>query len=82
MLAYFAELFTTDAAPDNQLVVDAYLALAAESGERPIRTHVGIEHGVPELNRLSQPIQDNVLNELGLAAVLVPSCHVGVTTRQ
>jgi short-subunit dehydrogenase len=71
MLAYFAEFFTTDAAPDNQLVVDAYLALAAaEPGQRPMRTHVGIAHGVPELNRLSQPIQDNVLNELGLTAVL------------
>ena len=75
MLAYFAEFFTTDAAPDNGLVVDAYLALAAaEPGQRPMRTHVGIEHGVPELNRLSQPIQDNVVNELGLTAVLA---HAG-----
>jgi len=71
MLAYFADFFTTDAAPDNQLVVDAYLTLAAaESGQRPMRTHVGIDHGVNELNRQAQPIQDNILNELGLTTVL------------
>jgi len=71
MLAYFADFFTTDAAPDNQLVVDAYLTLAAaESGQRPMRTHVGIDHGVTELNRQAQPIQDNILNELGLTTVL------------
>lgn len=71
MLAYFVDLLQSDGAPDNQLVIDAYLALAAaEPGQRPMRTHVGIEHGVPEINRLTQPIQDNVLNELGLAAIL------------
>ncbi|MFN3257041.1 MAG: SDR family oxidoreductase [Ilumatobacter sp.] len=71
MLAYFTDFFTTDAAPDNQLVVDAYLALvAAEPGDRPTRTHVGIEHGVTEINRLTQPIQDNIVDELGLTAVL------------
>jgi NAD(P)-dependent dehydrogenase (short-subunit alcohol dehydrogenase family) len=71
MLAYFTDFFNTDAAPDNQLVVDAYLALvAAEPGDRPARTHVGIEHGVIEINRLTQPIQDNIVDELGLTAVL------------
>ncbi len=71
MLDYFVDFFTTDAAPDNQLVVDAYLALAdAEPGQRPIRTHVGIEHGAAEINRITQPIQDNIVNELGLATVL------------
>src|SRR6056297_2964902 len=71
MLAYFADFFTTDAAPDNQLVVDAYLTLAAaEPGQRPMRSHVGIDHGVAELNRHTQPIQDNILNELGLTTVL------------
>ncbi len=74
MLTYFGEFFQTDAAPDNALVVDAYLALVdAEPGQRPIRTQVGIPHGTPELNEVSQPIQDRILAELGLADVLVRS---------
>lgn len=71
MLRFFIEFFKSEAAPDNQLVVNAYLALAdAEPGQRPIRTQVGIEHGVREINRLTQPIQDNLLRELNLDALL------------
>lgn len=71
MLAYFGDFLQSDEAPDNQLVVDAYLALAdAAPGTRPTRTVVGMDFGVTELNRLTQPIEDAVLAELNLAAVL------------
>jgi len=71
MLQQFGQMLQSDDAPDNQLVVDAYLALAnAQPGERPMRTVVGMDFGVAELNRLSQPIQDAAVVELGLASVL------------
>ncbi|MGB1675996.1 MAG: SDR family oxidoreductase [Miltoncostaeaceae bacterium] len=72
MLAYFGDWLQSDEAPDNQLVVDAYLALAdAASGERPTRTVVGPDFGVNEMNQATQPIQDAVLGALNLEAVLV-----------
>ena len=72
MLAYFGDWLQSDEAPDNQLVVDAYLALAdAASGERPTRTVVGPDFGVNEINQATQPIQDAVLGALNLEAVLV-----------
>ncbi|MBI1397218.1 MAG: SDR family NAD(P)-dependent oxidoreductase [Betaproteobacteria bacterium] len=71
MLKFFVEFFRSDAAPDNQLVANAYLALAdAKQGTRPMRTQVGIDHGVREINRLTQPIQDSLLKELNLDTVL------------
>jgi len=49
MIAGFADMLASEAAPDPQLVVDAYLALAeAAPGERPTRTVVGITWGVDE----------------------------------
>src|SRR6056297_2382366 len=49
MIAGFAEMLASDAAPDPQLVVDAYMALAdAAPGKRPTRTVVGITWGVDE----------------------------------
>jgi len=72
MLAYFGDWLQSDEAPDNQLVVDAYLALAdAASGERPTRTVVGPDFGVNEMNQATQPIQDAVLGALNLESVLV-----------
>jgi NAD(P)-dependent dehydrogenase (short-subunit alcohol dehydrogenase family) len=72
MLKTFIEFFASGAAPDNALVADAYLAVAeAERGQRPMRTHVGIDHGVGEINRLTQPIQDDLLRQLNLDTVLV-----------
>ena len=71
MLKFFVEFFKSNAAPDNQLVVKEYLALAdAKPGQRPTRTQVGIGHGVGEINQLTQPIQDNLLRELNLDSVL------------
>lgn len=59
------------AAPDPQLVVDAYLALADTApGKRPTRTVVGITWGVDEVNAFTQPRQDALLKEMQLDAVL------------
>ena len=72
MLAHFDDWLQSDDAPDNQLVVDAYLALAdAGPGARPTRTVVGPDFGVNEMNQATQPIQDAVLGALNLDAVLV-----------
>lgn len=64
----FGEMLSSGVFPDPKLVVDAYLSLAeAESGTRPVRTQVGVSWGVDDLNRISQPIQDKVLDDLQLA---------------
>jgi NAD(P)-dependent dehydrogenase (short-subunit alcohol dehydrogenase family) len=71
MGAQFAQMLQSEAAPDPQWVVDAYLNLAEmPAGQRPVRTVVGISWGVDEMNRLSQPIQDKILHEMQLAGVL------------
>jgi len=71
MVAGFAEMLASDAAPDPQLVVDAYLTLAdMQPGQRPTRTVVGITWGVDEMNAFTQPRQDALLKELQLDTVL------------
>ena len=71
MVSGFAEMLASDAAPDPQLVIDAYLSLAdAQPGERPTRTVVGITWGVDELNAFAQPRQDALLKEMQLETVL------------
>lgn len=71
MVAGFADMLKGEDAPDPQLVVDAYLALAsAPAGARPTRTVVGITWGVDELNALTQPLQDRILAEMQLESVL------------
>jgi len=71
MVAGFAEMLASDAAPDPRLVIDAYLALAAAApGQRPTRTVVGITWGVDEVNAFAQPRQDALLKEMQLDAVL------------
>jgi NAD(P)-dependent dehydrogenase (short-subunit alcohol dehydrogenase family) len=68
---YFAQFLQSEEAPDPQLVVDAYLALAEMPvGKRPTRTVVGITWGVDEMNATKQPIQDRVLKEMQLENVL------------
>jgi NAD(P)-dependent dehydrogenase (short-subunit alcohol dehydrogenase family) len=67
----FAQMLQSENAPDPQWVVDAYLKLAEMPfGKRPTRTVVGITWGVDEINNLTQPIQDRVLKEMQLEAVL------------
>ena len=71
MLENFGVFLQSDDAPNPQLVVDEYLKLAeTEQGKRPTRTQVGIAHGVDKINELTQPIQDNIINELELDSVL------------
>jgi NAD(P)-dependent dehydrogenase (short-subunit alcohol dehydrogenase family) len=71
MGANFAKMLQSEGAPDPQWVVDAYLNLAEmPAGQRPVRTVVGIAWGVDEMNRLTQPIQDKILNEMQLDSVL------------
>lgn len=71
MGAHFATFLQSEAAPQPQLVVDAYVALAdMPAGKRPTRTVVGIAWGVDEMNAAKQPIQDRVLKEMQLESVL------------
>ncbi len=71
MVSGFADMLASDEAPDPQLVVDAYRALAdAEPGKRPTRTVVGITWGVDEMNAFTQPRQDALLKEMQLDGVL------------
>jgi NAD(P)-dependent dehydrogenase (short-subunit alcohol dehydrogenase family) len=71
MGAQFAQMLQNEGAPNPQWVVDAYLSLAEmPAGQRPIRTVVGISWGVNEMNRLTQPIQDKILQEMQLDDVL------------
>jgi len=67
----FAQMLQSEDAPDPQWVVDAYLKLAETPfGKRPTRTVVGITWGVDKINDLTQPIQDSVLKEMQLDAIL------------
>jgi NAD(P)-dependent dehydrogenase (short-subunit alcohol dehydrogenase family) len=67
----FAQMLSSEGAPDPQWVVDAYIKLAETPfGSRPTRTVVGITWGVDEINALTQSIQDRVLKEMQLDTVL------------
>jgi len=71
MGAHFAAFLQSEQAPNPQLVVDAYLALAdMPASKRPTRTVVGITWGVDEINAAKQPVQDRVLKEMQLEGVL------------
>lgn len=71
MAEHFANFLQSEEAPKPELVVDAYLALAEmPPGQRPTRTVVGITWGVDEVNTAKQPIQDRILSEMALEAVL------------
>jgi NAD(P)-dependent dehydrogenase (short-subunit alcohol dehydrogenase family) len=71
MGAHFAQLLTSEGAPDPQWVVDTYLKLAEmPQGTRPTRTVVGMTWGVDEINARTQSIQDAVLKEMQLDGVL------------
>jgi short-subunit dehydrogenase len=71
MGAHFAAFLQSEQAPNPQLVVDAYLALADRpAGKRPTRTVVGIAWGVDAMNAAKQPIQDRILKEMQLEGVL------------
>jgi NAD(P)-dependent dehydrogenase (short-subunit alcohol dehydrogenase family) len=67
----FAQMLSSEGAPNPQWVVDAYFKLAETPfGSRPTRTVVGITWGVDKINELTQPIQDSILKEMQLDSVL------------
>lgn len=71
MFEEFGKFMQSDQAPNPQMVVDAYLALAdMPASRRPTRTPVGLVWGVDEINAAKQPIQDRVLTEMQLDKVL------------
>lgn len=71
MFEDFGKFMQSDQAPDPQMVVDAYLALAdMPAGKRPTRTPVGLVWGVDEINAAKQPVQDRVLTEMQLDKIL------------
>ncbi len=71
MIKGFAGMLASENAPDPQMVVNAYVALAdAPAGKRPVRTVVGLTWGVDQINSLTQPIQDRILKEMQLESVL------------
>jgi NAD(P)-dependent dehydrogenase (short-subunit alcohol dehydrogenase family) len=71
MGAHFAELLSSQGAPNPQWVVDAYLKLAdMPQGTRPTRTVVGMTWGVDQINAQTQPLQDAILKEMHLDGVL------------
>lgn len=71
MVAHFAQLLSSDGAPDPQWVVDAYLKLAdMPAGERPTRTVVGMTWGVDQINAQTQSLQDAILKEMQLETIL------------
>lgn len=71
MGAHFAHLLTSEGAPDPQWVVDAYLKLAdMPHGKRPTRAVVGMTWGVNKINAATEPLQDAILKEMQLDAVL------------
>ncbi len=67
MVEQFSQFLQSPEAPQSQLVVDAYLNLAAmPHGKRPTRTVVGIDYGALKINEKGQPVQDDVLKALQL----------------
>jgi NAD(P)-dependent dehydrogenase (short-subunit alcohol dehydrogenase family) len=71
MFEEFGKFMQSDQAPNPQMVVDAYLALAdMPAGKRPTRTPVGLVWGVDDINAAKQPIQDRVLTEMQLDKTL------------
>ncbi|PYF83225.1 MULTISPECIES: SDR family oxidoreductase [Marinomonas] len=71
MFEEFGKFMQSDQAPNPQMVVDTYLALAdMPAGKRPTRTPVGLVWGVDEINAAKQPVQDRVLTEMQLDKVL------------
>jgi NAD(P)-dependent dehydrogenase (short-subunit alcohol dehydrogenase family) len=74
-IANFENCFASDQAPNPQENADAILNLISmPSGQRPLRTVCGLDYGARQLNRLSAPIQAQVLRDIGMAT-LAPRAH-------
>lgn len=73
MIAKFAELEKNDDARDPQEVADAILELiVTPTGQRPLRTVVGIDFGVTGLNEAAAPFQRGLLEALGMQQMEQP----------
>ena len=57
MLKSFEEFLTSDGAPDPQQVATAIGELVNMTGKRPLRTVVGVDYGVIDLNHAVEPVQ-------------------------
>lgn len=69
MLRSFTESLTSDGAPDPILVAGAIRDLIEMRGKRPLRTVVGLDYGVSDLNRAVEPVQRGLLDGLGMGGV-------------
>jgi NADP-dependent 3-hydroxy acid dehydrogenase YdfG len=67
MFATFTEMFSSAAAPNPHDVASAVAAIIGQpKGKRPARTVVGQPFGADALNAASEPVQQSVIEALGL----------------
>ncbi len=71
MMAGFMEMFANPEGPtDPKLCVDGMLDLiATPAGKRPIRTVLGMDFGVNEFNRITDPIRRGAIGALGFESM-------------
>ena len=68
LLTNFTQFVTSDDAADPGQVATAIKELVDMTGERPMRTVVGVDYGVGDLNRAIEPVQHGLLEGLGLVS--------------
>ena len=79
LISSLSDLYQSDDARDPQEVADAVSDLVATPvGQRPLRTVVGIDYGVTELNEAAAPFQRGVLEALEMRHMEQPVSAVGV----
>ena len=65
MLKNFEGFFSTEEAPDPQIVADDYLRLINNpKGQRPARVVSGIDYGVIQYNNAVQPIEESLIKDV------------------
>ena len=69
MLMNFKEFLMSGGAPDPEQAATAIGELANMTGERPLRTVVGVDCGVNDLNRAIEPFQHGLLEGIGMSHV-------------
>ncbi len=70
---HYTELYKSDDARNPQEVADAISELiATPTGQRPLRTVVGIDYGVKELNETAAQFQRGLLEALGMQQMEQP----------
>ncbi len=73
LVARFTALNKSEDAPDPQEVADAISGLiVTPSGQRPLRTVVGLDYGVKGLNETAAPFQRDLLQALGMQQMEQP----------